>query len=60
MLFNFDQLAASELGCLETPKGLFKSRSLVDVKWYRPELTVRVKHLAVAKTVRHATVRGLR
>jgi bifunctional non-homologous end joining protein LigD len=48
-----------ELGRLETPKGLFKSTRLVDVKWYRPKLIVRVKHLAASKTLRHATVRSL-
>ena len=37
----------------------FKSSRMVDVKWCRPALTVRVKHLAGSKTLRHATVRGL-
>jgi bifunctional non-homologous end joining protein LigD len=49
----------AELKRLETPHGLFNAIRLMDVKWYRPKLTVRVKHLAASKTLRHATVRGL-
>jgi bifunctional non-homologous end joining protein LigD len=37
----------------------FKSSRPTDVKWYRPKLTVRVKHLAGSKTLRHATVRSI-
>ena len=36
-----------------------KSSRATDVKWCQPRLTVRVKHLAGSKTLRHATVRGL-
>jgi DNA ligase D-like protein (predicted ligase) len=36
----------------------FKSSRLADVKWCQPELTVRVKHLAASRMLRHATVRG--
>jgi hypothetical protein len=32
---------------------------MTDVKWCKPKLKVRVKHLAASKTLRHATVREL-
>ena len=35
----------------------FKSSRLSGVRWCRPKLAVRVKHLAGGKTLRHATVR---
>ena len=38
---------------------VLKSSRATDVKWCQPRLTVRVKHLAGSKTLRHATVRGL-
>jgi len=44
---------------LATSKALFKATRLSDVRWCVPKLIVRVKHLAVSKTLRHATVRGL-
>ena len=44
---------------LTTSWAAFKSTRLLDVKWCRPELAVRVKHLAGSKSLRHATVRGL-
>jgi hypothetical protein len=34
-----------------------KSSRLTDVKWCQPTLTVRVKHLAGSKTLRHAVVK---
>ena len=58
-----DYCARSEfldvLDRLATSKGLFKASRLSDVRWCKPKLTVRVKHLATSKTLRHATVRGL-
>jgi bifunctional non-homologous end joining protein LigD len=44
---------------LATSKGLFKASRLSDVRWCKPELTVRVRYLATSKILRHATVRGL-
>jgi hypothetical protein len=35
------------------------SSRLTDIKWCQPKLTVRVKHLAGSKTLRHATVKRL-
>ena len=32
---------------------------LLDVRWCKPKLTVRVKHLAASKTLRHATVSAI-
>jgi bifunctional non-homologous end joining protein LigD len=49
----------AELELLTTSWAFFKSSRMQDVKWYRPKLTVEVKHLAGSKTLRHATVRGL-
>jgi bifunctional non-homologous end joining protein LigD len=49
----------AELERLATAWAAFKSSRLTDVKWCRPELTVRVKHLAGSKTLRHATVRSI-
>jgi DNA ligase D-like protein (predicted ligase) len=43
---------------LATSWAAFKTSRLSDVKWCQPKLTVRVKHLAGSKTLRHATVRG--
>lgn len=48
----------TEVERLTTSWAAFKSSRLVDVKWCQPKLTVRVKHLAGSKTLRHATVRG--
>ena len=52
-----DQFFA-ELDRLTTSWAAFKSSRMTEVKWCQPELTVRVKHLAGSKTLRHATVRG--
>jgi bifunctional non-homologous end joining protein LigD len=49
----------SEVERLTTSWAAFKSSRLTDVKWCKPKLTVRVKHLAGSKTLRHATVKGL-
>ena len=49
----------AELERLATSWAAFKSSRMVDVKWCQPTLTVRVKHLAGSKTLRHATVRAL-
>jgi bifunctional non-homologous end joining protein LigD len=49
----------AEVERLTTSWAAFKSSRLADVKWCTPKLTVRVKHLAGSKTLRHATVRGL-
>ncbi len=53
-----DQFFA-ELDRVTTSWGAFKSSRLNDVKWCHPKLTVRVKHLAGSKTLRHATLREL-
>jgi bifunctional non-homologous end joining protein LigD len=50
----------SELERLSTSWAAFKSSRMQDVKWCHPKLTVEVKHLAGSKTLRHATVRGLK
>ena len=49
----------AEVERLTTSWAAFKSSRLTDVKWCTPKLTVRVKHLAGSKTLRHATVKGL-
>ena len=49
----------AEVERLTTSWEKFKSSLLTDVKWCQPKLTVRVKHLAGNKSLRHATVRGL-
>jgi bifunctional non-homologous end joining protein LigD len=49
----------AEVERLTTSWAAFKSSRLTDVKWCQPKLTVRVKHLAGSKTLRHATVRAL-
>jgi ATP-dependent DNA ligase len=49
----------AELERLATAWAAFKTSRLTEVKWCRPELTVRVKHLAGSKTLRHATVRSI-
>jgi hypothetical protein len=49
----------AEVERLTTSWAAFKSSRLADVKWCQPKLTVRVKHLAGSKTLRHATVKGL-
>jgi DNA ligase D-like protein (predicted ligase) len=49
----------AEVERLATSWSAFKSSRLTDVKWCQPKLTVRVKHLAGSKTLRHATVKGL-
>ena len=49
----------AELERLTTSWAAFKSSRMGDVKWCQPTLTVRVKHLAGIKTLRHATVREL-
>jgi DNA ligase D-like protein (predicted ligase) len=48
-----------EVERLATSWAAFKTSRLSDVKWCQPQLTVRVKHLAGSKTLRHATVKGL-
>ena len=48
-----------EVERLATSWAAFKTSRLSDVKWCKPKLTVRVKHLAGTKTLRHATVKGL-
>jgi DNA ligase D-like protein (predicted ligase) len=45
---------------LTTSWAAFKTSRLNDVKWCQPKLTVRVKHLAGSKTLRHATVRSIK
>ena len=52
-----DQFLA-EIERLTTSWAAFKSSRQSDVKWCEPKLTVRVKHLAGSKTLRHATVRA--
>jgi DNA ligase D-like protein (predicted ligase) len=47
----------SKVERLQTSWALFKSSRLTDVKWCQPKLTVRVKHLAGSRMLRHATVR---
>ena len=49
----------AELERLTASWAAFKSSRLADVKWCQPKLTVRVKHLAGSKTLRHATVKEL-
>ena len=49
----------TEMERLTTAWAAFKSSRMGDVKWCQPRLTVRVKHLAGSKTLRHATVREL-
>jgi bifunctional non-homologous end joining protein LigD len=49
----------AEVERLTTAWAAFKSSRLSDAKWCQPKLTVRVKHLAGSKTLRHATVRGM-
>jgi bifunctional non-homologous end joining protein LigD len=49
----------ADLERLATSWDAFKTSRMSDVKWCQPELTVRVKHLAGSKTLRHATVKGL-
>jgi hypothetical protein len=48
----------SEVEHLTKSWASFKTSRLSDVKWCAPNLTVRVKHLAGSKTLRHATVRN--
>jgi bifunctional non-homologous end joining protein LigD len=48
-----------EVERLATSWAAFKTSRLSDVKWCQPQLTVRVKHLAGSKTLRHAKVKGL-
>jgi bifunctional non-homologous end joining protein LigD len=58
-----DDVARAEfldvMGRLTTPKGLFEATRLSEVRWCLPNVTVRVKHLAASKTLRHATVRSM-
>jgi bifunctional non-homologous end joining protein LigD len=49
----------AELERITTSWTGFKSSRLTDAKWCQPKLTVRVKHLAGSKSLRHATVKGL-
>ena len=49
----------SEVERLATTKAGFGFARLYDVRWCKPRLTVRVKHLAASKTLRHATVRAI-
>ena len=48
----------SEVERLATTNAGFGFTRLYGVRWCRPKLTVRVKHLAAGQTLRHATVRG--
>jgi ATP-dependent DNA ligase len=48
----------TEVERLTTSWAAFKSSRQTDAKWCQPKLTVRVKHLAGSKTLRHATVRA--
>jgi DNA ligase D-like protein (predicted ligase) len=49
----------SEVERLTTSWEAFKASRLSDVNWCLPNLKVRVKHLAGAKHLRHATVKGI-
>jgi DNA ligase D-like protein (predicted ligase) len=49
----------AEIERLTTAWAAFKVSCPSDVNWCKPELKVRVKHLAGSKTLRHATVREL-
>ena len=49
----------SELDRLAVSWSEFKASRNDDVTWCQPKLTVKVKHLANGKMLRHATVRGL-
>ena len=49
----------ADLERLTTSWAAFKSSRMGDVKWCQPRLTVRVKHLAGSKMLRHATVRAV-
>jgi bifunctional non-homologous end joining protein LigD len=49
----------AEVERLTTAWAAFKSSRLSDAKWCQPKLTVRVRHLAGSKTLRHATVRAV-
>jgi hypothetical protein len=49
----------AEVERLTTSWAAFKCSRLVDVKWCRPGLKVRVKHLSGNNTLRRATVREL-
>jgi DNA ligase D-like protein (predicted ligase) len=51
LLANLERLATS--------RAPFKASRLKDAKWYQPKLSVRVKHLAGSKTLRHATIRAV-
>jgi hypothetical protein len=53
-----DKLLA-ELERLGTSHAQFRASRLIDAKWCQPKLSVRVKHLARSKMLRHATVKGL-
>src|SRR5262249_25558853 len=44
---------------LSTVWSAFKNSRSADVRWCRPKLAVKVKHLAGGKLLRHATVRSL-
>ena len=48
----------AEVARLTTSWAAFKFSRLTDVKWCQPRRTVRMKHLAESKTLRHATVRA--
>ena len=49
----------AEVERLTTAWAAFKSSRSSEVRWCQPKLTVRVKHLAASKTLRHATVKAL-
>ena len=49
----------SQVERLATTNAGFGFTRLYDVRWCQPKLTVRVKHLAASKTLRHATVRAM-
>jgi bifunctional non-homologous end joining protein LigD len=50
----------AEVERLTTAWAAFKLFRSTDAKWCAPKLSVRVKHLSGSKTLRHATVRGLK
>ena len=50
LLANLERLATS--------RAPFKACRRINAKWYQPKLSVRVKHLAGSKRLRHATVKS--
>ena len=49
----------SEVERLATTNAGFGFTRLYGVRWCKPKLTVRVKHLATSKTLRYATVKAI-